>query len=161
MRSWKVTPWFSSDLKNEISDVINTNSQIHISNLIVFILVVICAVILITVIIARSIVKPLRKTFMLEKVTEQFKDGIAVTGLDGKINFDGKNLKDASVEVSIDVASIDTDNEKRDGHLRTSDFFMADSFPKITFKSKRVVPGENDKFEIIGDQCARMVMNKF
>ncbi|HEU5175533.1 MAG TPA: YceI family protein [Gemmatimonadaceae bacterium] len=44
----------------------------------------------------------------------------------------------SSVDVTIQTASIFTDNEKRDAHLRTSDFFLADSFPTITFRSTRI-----------------------
>lgn len=75
----------------------------------------------------------------------------------GTIDFDGKNFQNASVAVTIDVKSIDTDNEKRDGHLKSGDFFLADSFPQITFKSTRVIPGENDKFQIVGDLTIRGV----
>ena len=44
----------------------------------------------------------------------------------------------SSVDVTIQTASIFTDNDKRDAHLRTSDFFLADSFPTITFRSTRI-----------------------
>jgi polyisoprenoid-binding protein YceI len=46
--------------------------------------------------------------------------------------------QDAVVDVTIATASISTDNEKRDAHLRSRDFFAADSFPTITFRSTRV-----------------------
>jgi polyisoprenoid-binding protein YceI len=91
------------------------------------------------------------KHMVIAKVSGQFHD------FDGKINFDGENLKAASVEITIDAASIDTDNEDRDKHLRTGDFFLVDSFPTITFKSKRVVPGEDDEFKVIGDLTIRGV----
>lgn len=44
----------------------------------------------------------------------------------------------SSVDVTIRTASIFTDNERRDAHLRTSDFFLADSFPTITFRSTKI-----------------------
>lgn len=44
----------------------------------------------------------------------------------------------AKVKVEIPVASIDTGNEKRDGHLRGSDFFAAEQFPSIRFESNRI-----------------------
>jgi len=57
---------------------------------------------------------------------------------EGTIVADPADLAKGSVEVTIDAASIDTRNERRDNHLRSSDFFAVDSFPTITFKSTRV-----------------------
>ena len=56
----------------------------------------------------------------------------------GTIVADPANLAGGSVTVEIETASIDTNNERRDNHLRTSDFFLADSFPTITFRSTRI-----------------------
>jgi len=55
----------------------------------------------------------------------------------GTIKYDPKHPEKTSAEVAIQVSSIDTDNEKRDGHLRSADFFNADEFPTITFKSTK------------------------
>jgi polyisoprenoid-binding protein YceI len=54
------------------------------------------------------------------------------------IMFDPENLDQSSVEVSIDVASVNTRDEKRDEHLRSPDFFDAAKFPAITFKSSKI-----------------------
>lgn len=51
---------------------------------------------------------------------------------------DENRWETAQIEVVIQTASIDTKNERRDNHLRTSDFFLADSFPTITFRSTRI-----------------------
>jgi len=51
---------------------------------------------------------------------------------------DENRWESATIDVTIQTASIDTKNERRDTHLRTSDFFQADSFPTITFKSTRI-----------------------
>ena len=51
---------------------------------------------------------------------------------------DENQWETAQIEVVIQTASIDTKNERRDNHLRTSDFFLADSFPTITFRSTRI-----------------------
>src|SRR6476661_4956787 len=51
---------------------------------------------------------------------------------------DDKELSGAQVNVKIDVASIDTGNEQRDGHLRSPDFFDAEQYPTITFAAKRI-----------------------
>lgn len=61
----------------------------------------------------------------------------------GSISADPRNLATGSVNVSIDAKSIDTNNENRDNHLRSNDFFAADSFPALEFKSTSVaVRGE-------------------
>ncbi len=70
-------------------------------------------------------------------------------------NFDGKDFSKASVEVSIDPRTIDTQNEKRDQHLRSSDFFAADSIPEMKFKSTKIIPGSGNKFQVIGDLTMR------
>ncbi|HJW10050.1 MAG TPA: YceI family protein, partial [Holophagaceae bacterium] len=65
-----------------------------------------------------------------------------VEGFFGKytadISGDPKTLKNAHVNLTIDVASINTDNEGRDKHLRSADFFDVEKYPSITFTSKHV-----------------------
>lgn len=56
----------------------------------------------------------------------------------GTITADPANLAAGSVEVTIQSASINTGNERRDKHLKSPDFFAVDSFPTITFKSTKV-----------------------
>lgn len=62
----------------------------------------------------------------------------------------------SSIDVTIQTASIFTDNERRDAHLRTSDFFLADSFPTITFRSTRI-ERSGDEARIHGDLTMRGV----
>ncbi len=69
----------------------------------------------------------------------------------GDINFDPKNIAGSGVNVEIDVKSIDTRDEKRDGHLLSADFFDAGAFPTITFKSTRVEPTSDNAFKVHGD----------
>lgn len=57
---------------------------------------------------------------------------------EGKIAFDPQNPGSAKVEGAIDAASINTNNEKRDTHLRSEDFFAVEKYPKILFKSTKV-----------------------
>jgi len=52
------------------------------------------------------------------------------------------DFTDAKVEFSVDAASINTDDEKRDGHLKSPDFFDVEKFPKITFVSTSMKPGK-------------------
>jgi polyisoprenoid-binding protein YceI len=65
---------------------------------------------------------------------------------------EGGELSGASTSVSIDAASIDTQVEARDNHLRSPDFFDVQAFPRITFQSKRVLPqGGKGALRIVGD----------
>jgi polyisoprenoid-binding protein YceI len=83
---------------------------------------------------------------VITKVEGEFKDFAgAITG------FDGKNVATGSVDVTIQIPSISTDNNQRDTHLKSPDFFDAAKFPTMTFKSKKIVKGTGDKFTMIGD----------
>jgi polyisoprenoid-binding protein YceI len=56
----------------------------------------------------------------------------------------------SSVEVTIDPTSITTGDDKRDGHLRSADFFNVEQHPTITFKSRRI-EGSREEFTVTGD----------
>lgn len=56
----------------------------------------------------------------------------------GFIMVDEKNLAACSVEVEIRADSVDTDNDKRDAHLKNADFFDTEKFQTLTFKSKQI-----------------------
>ena len=70
----------------------------------------------------------------------------------GKITMDA-DVSNNTVEFEVKAASVDTGNEKRDQHLRSSDFFSAKQFPVITFKSTKVSAkeGKEDVLEVTGD----------
>ena len=70
---------------------------------------------------------------------------------EGTIQIDEKNIKNSTVSVSIEVASISTDNAGRDGHLRSADFFDAEKFPTITFKSTSVKEVSKGQLQVTGD----------
>ncbi|GAB3655374.1 YceI family protein [Echinicola sediminis] len=57
---------------------------------------------------------------------------------EGSFKFDPKNPEAGEFSFTIDVASIDTDNEKRDRHLRSEDFFNVEEYPEIKFVSTKV-----------------------
>ncbi len=57
----------------------------------------------------------------------------------------------SSVDVKIDAASVNTNNEKRDTHLKSPDFFDAQKCPEITFKSNRIAKESADKYKVSGD----------
>ncbi|MEK7751020.1 MAG: YceI family protein, partial [Acidobacteriota bacterium] len=69
----------------------------------------------------------------------------------GSARFDPKDPTKATLEVSVDVASIDTREPKRDAHLKGADFFDAEKFPVITFRSKRVEAAGAGRLKVVGD----------
>jgi polyisoprenoid-binding protein YceI len=71
--------------------------------------------------------------------------------LSGKAQVDDADLSKSSVEVSIEAASISTRDEKRDGHLKSADFFDVAKFPTLTFKSTKVVAGKDGALTVTGD----------
>lgn len=69
----------------------------------------------------------------------------------GGLTFDEGAFEAGSVHVTIQTASVDTQNEKRDGHLRTADFFDAATYPTITFKSTSVEKAEGEgEYVLVG-----------
>ncbi|HEV2853930.1 MAG TPA: YceI family protein [Thermoanaerobaculia bacterium] len=68
----------------------------------------------------------------------------------GTVNLDPKNLTSSSVELKIKAASIDTNMPDRDKHLRSADFFDAEKFPEITFKSKSIKATGKDTYNVTG-----------
>ena len=69
----------------------------------------------------------------------------------GTINVDPDHPEKSSVTATIDTASIDTKNERRDEDLSSADFFNVAKYPTITFKSKNVKQTGTDSGEIVGD----------
>lgn len=57
----------------------------------------------------------------------------------------------SSVEANVDVSTITTGDPQRDGHLKSADFFDAEKFPVITFKSTRVEPKGEGEYRVTGD----------
>ena len=75
----------------------------------------------------------------------------AFNDFDVTIALDRANPAKSSVELTIQTTSIDTNNENRDKHLRSADFFEVEKFPTITFKSTSVTPKGKDAFDVTGD----------
>lgn len=69
----------------------------------------------------------------------------------GTVEFDEDNPTSSTVDVVIDVASIDTREQQRDDHLRSPDFFDAANFPDMMFKSKRIEQTGGKNGRMIGD----------
>ena len=71
--------------------------------------------------------------------------------MSGTVEFDGKSVGSIKVDATIDTASISTNNDKRDAHLKSADFFDVAKYPTLTFKSTKVVPGTDGTFKLVGD----------
>ena len=95
-----------------------------------------------------------RVRHLMSKVTGRFGK------VEGTVNLNPKDLSRSSVEVSIEVASVNTNDSKRDGHLMSADFFDAAKFPTITFKSTSVKEVAKGKLEVTGDFTLHGVTKK-
>ena len=78
----------------------------------------------------------------------------------GEVKFDEKNLAQGEVDVTIDVASVNTRDEKRDGHLKSPDFFDVATYPTMIFKSKKINLVADKKGTIIGDLTIKGVTHE-
>lgn len=93
------------------------------------------------------------KHMMMTTVRGRFKN------LQATLRGDRDHSEAAGVEATIDVASIDTGVADRDAHLRSPDFFDAEHFPQITFRSARIQGNppkqEGDRFQVVGELVIR------
>jgi len=88
---------------------------------------------------------------LVSNVTGRFSD------FDAAINLDRANPAKSSVEFTIQAASIDTGNERRDNDLRSADYLATDTFPEITFVSREVERAGEGRLRITGDLTMRGV----
>ena len=75
----------------------------------------------------------------------------------GEVNFNEADPTKSSVDITIDPASINTRDAKRDGHLRSPDFFDVEKYPAITFKSTRIEKVDDNHGKIYGELTMRGV----
>jgi polyisoprenoid-binding protein YceI len=73
------------------------------------------------------------------------------TNFDGTVNIDEQNPQNSSVEVTVQLDSITTNDERRDGHLRSPDFFHTENHPTMTFKSTSIEGSDLNHFKLHGD----------
>lgn len=69
---------------------------------------------------------------------------------EGTIHFDQDNLKGSKVAFTVDINSVNTDNDKRDAHLQSKDFFNAEKYPTMTFESTKFEKKSEDKYMVHG-----------
>jgi polyisoprenoid-binding protein YceI len=86
---------------------------------------------------------------VITEVTGEFKS------FDGKVTSTNDDFDGSEVEFTADIASINTDNEMRDNHLKSDDFFNAEKFPKLKFQGKVVKSGS--KYQLEGNLTIRDV----
>ena len=82
------------------------------------------------------------KHMMITNVKGEFKDF--------SIEVDGEDIFKSNVNVTINTLSIDTNNEDRDNHLKSADFFDAENHKKLTFKSTSFTQEDDDEYELKG-----------
>ncbi|SFM12971.1 Polyisoprenoid-binding protein YceI [Gracilibacillus orientalis] len=94
------------------------------------------------------------KHMMVSKAKGEFQN------FDIDFNGDFDNIENASVKVTIDVASIETNNDDRNGHLKSEDFFNVEEYPNITFVSKKITKVSDSEFKLTGDVTIKGVTNE-
>ena len=82
------------------------------------------------------------------------------TDYSGTIEFDRDNPSQSKVAFTIQAASIDTAEPKRDEHLRSDDFFSAEKFPTLSFRSTKISPRGGDLYDVEGDLTIRDVTRR-
>ena len=74
---------------------------------------------------------------------------------EGTVTTKGETFENADITFTVDVNSIDTENEKRDGHLKSEDFFNAEKHPKMTFKSTSMKKTGENTYKLKGNLTIR------
>ncbi|GAA1964003.1 YceI family protein [Catenulispora subtropica] len=100
---------------------------------------------------AHSTVGFIARHAMVTKVRGGFNE------FEGKVHIDGANPEKSSAEASVTVASVDTRNEQRNGHLLSGDFFEQDKYPVMSFKSTGIAAKGDDQFVLHGDLTVKDV----
>ena len=103
---------------------------------------------------AHSVLEFAVKHMMFTTAKGRFQD------FSGTIAFDENNVENSSVDVTIQTASINTNTEDRDAHLRSDDFFAAEQHPEATFRSTKVEPKRGNDFTVTGDLTIKGVTNQ-
>ncbi|MCX6169010.1 MAG: YceI family protein [Ignavibacteriales bacterium] len=88
---------------------------------------------------------------VISEVSGEFKS------FDANIESSKDDFTDAKIDFSADVNSISTDNDSRDKHLKSDDFFNAEKFPKLTFKGKSFKKVSGKNYKLVGDLTIRDV----
>lgn len=93
--------------------------------------------------------------FSLRHLVSKFSSSF--TKVSGTVNYDAAAPEKSSVEATVEIASVNTANEKRNAHVLSPDFFDAAKFPTASFKSKSWKKAGEDAFDVTGDLTIRNV----
>lgn len=85
------------------------------------------------------------KHMMISNVKGQF------TNVSGELVLDEGDITKSRVDASVEVESIQTRDAQRDAHLKSADFFDAEKYPKLTFRSTRISRSSEDELKVTGD----------
>lgn len=88
---------------------------------------------------------------VISEVTGNFKK------FDGTVTTNGDDFSTAKIDFTAETNSIFTDNEKRDNHLKSDDFFNAEKYPQLKFVGKSMKKAGKDKYKLTGDLTIRDV----
>lgn len=80
---------------------------------------------------------------------------------DATVMFNPDDLENSMIDVTIPVSSINTRNDRRDGHLQSEDFFNAEKWPNITFESNSIESRGDNQFVAVGELTIRDVTREF
>jgi polyisoprenoid-binding protein YceI len=94
------------------------------------------------------------KHLMISTVTGQFNH------FNGTVKTEGDDFATAKIHFTADVNSISTNNEQRDAHLRNSDFFDADNYPRLIFEGDKLEKTGDDEYKLYGTLTMRGVTRK-
>lgn|SRR5699024_1481105 len=89
------------------------------------------------------------KHMMVSRVKGTFHD------FDVVLEADPYDLTTATIELTVDLATVDTRINKRDDHLRSEDFFYIDEYPKAIFKATDIKKTDNDEYDVTGELTIR------
>jgi len=84
----------------------------------------------------------------------------AFKSFNGTMKSSKPDFSDAQIDFTVDINSINTDNESRDNHLKSDDFFSAEKFPQMTFKGTSFKKVSGNKYALEGDLTIRDVTRK-
>ena len=90
---------------------------------------------------------------MIANVSGSFKN------FNGEVETENEDFSTAKVNLTAEIASISTNNEQRDAHLRNSDFFDAEKFPELSFKSTRIEKIDAENFTLHGNLTLKGITN--